>query len=46
MDKESEQIKQLYDLEENQTGLQTLATDPYRNFMRTSSQEAIDHLNI
>ena len=46
MDKESEQIKQLYDSEENRMVFQILATDPYWDFMRTSSQEATGHLNI
>ena len=34
MDEESEQIKQLYDSEGNQTTLKILATDPYGDLMR------------
>ena len=46
-EKELEQIKQMYNLDEEQTILNILATDMYDNLIRTNSDEAIvDHLNL
>ena len=46
MDKESEHIQQLYNLDENQTSLQILVPDAYEDLIRASSCKAIDHLNL
>ena len=42
---ESEQIQQMYNLDENQTALQILAPDTYKDLIRTHSEEAIHHIN-
>ena len=46
MERESEQIQQMYNLDENQTALQVLATDSYDDLIRTNSDKAIDYLNL
>ena len=46
MERESEQIKQRYNLDKNQTALKVLVADTYDNLIRTSSDNAIDHLNL
>ena len=46
-EKEPEQIQQLYNLDEEQTALNAMATDTYDNLIRTNSNDAIvDHLNL
>ena len=46
MEGESEQIQQMYNLDENQTALQILAPDTYEDLIRTHSEDAIEHLNL
>ena len=43
---QSEQIQQMLNLEEEKTGLNVFAADTYDDLIRTSSEEAIDHLNL
>ena len=46
-EKEPEQIEQMYNLYEDQTALNIVATEMYDNFIRTNPDDAIvDHLNI
>ena len=40
-EKESKQIQQMYNLDEEQTMLKVLATDTYDNLIRTSSNDTI-----
>ena len=46
-EEEPEQIQQMYNLNENQTALNVLATDVYDNLIKTNSDDTIvDHLNL
>ena len=42
----SEQIQQMYNLEEQKTALKVLAPDTYDDLIRTNSDEAMNHLNL
>ena len=46
MEGESDQIQQLYNLDESETTLQILVPDTYEDLIRTCSDEAIDHLHL
>ena len=46
MERESEQIQQMYNSDENQTVLKVLVANTYGDFIRTNSYDAIDHLNL
>ena len=47
IEKEPEQIQQMYNLDEEQTALKVLATDTHDNLTRTSLNDTVvDHLNL
>ena len=48
VEKESEQIQQMYNMDEEQTALKLLATDTYDSLNRINSTEEtpMDHLNL
>ena len=46
MERESEQIQQMYNLDENQTAFKVLVADMYDDLIRANSDDAIDHLNL
>ena len=46
MERETEQLQQIYNLDENQAALQVLVSDTYDDLIRTNSDSAIDHLNL
>ena len=47
IEKEPEQIQQMYNLDEEQTALKALATDTYDNLIGTYSDDTIvDHVNL
>ena len=43
---QSEQIQQMFNLEEDKTALKALVADTYSDLIRTNSDEDIDHLNL
>ena len=43
---ESEQIKPIFNLDEDKTALEVLVTDTYDDPIRTNSDDTIDHLNL
>ena len=42
----SEQIQQMFNLEEDKTALKDFATNTYDDLIRTNSDDTIDHLNL
>ena len=44
--KESEQIQQMFNLDEDKTTFKVLEVDTYDNIIRTNSYDATDHLNL
>ena len=46
MEKVSEQVLQMFNLDEDKTALKVLAADTYDILIGTSSDDAIDHLNL
>ena len=45
-EKVSEQIQQMFNLDEDKTALKVLMVDTYDNLIRTNSDDAVDHSNL
>ena len=43
---QSEQMKQMFNIDKDKTALKVLVADTYDDLIRTNSDDSIDHLNL